>query len=348
MDLRAMGLLVTGLVATFCAMPVAAETTRYGAIVHDDALAHVLTLDREITRATLRDFETALEAHQPSLLVLDSPGGRINASLAVARAVREAGLDTVVPQGAECASACAFLFIAGTRREARGRLGVHQFTSDLDRSEPINATEADTQDTVADILATLSAFDAPAEMFVAMFATPNHSMHWFTRAELSDSGLTTGDRFDNDLNAWSKLRLASRDRDRDRDEASDPADASHGCRGPARPRCTPRRGTVVRLRHGNRRDRPACLRRRTAGDAGPGAGGAGRPPGPADDADECGKVPAGTPGLVNGARRLRRRCAVPGTGLFLPVEKARILTRHTGRLRAGQPDIRLAPAARAR
>ena len=235
MVLRAMGVLVAGLAATLCATPVAAETTRYGAIVHDDALAHVLTLDREITRATLRDFETALEAHRPSLLVLDSPGGRINASLAVARAVRKAGLDTVVPQGAECASACAFLFIAGTRREARGRLGVHQFTSDLDRSEPINATEADTQDTVADILATLSAFDAPAELFVAMFATPNHSMHWFTRAELSESGLTTGDRFDNDLNAWSKLRLASRDRDRDGDRASDPADTPADIAGlPAR------------------------------------------------------------------------------------------------------------------
>ena len=61
-------------------------------------------------------------------LVLDSPGGSVNAAFALVDAMDRVGVFTVVPDNALCASACAsILFASGVRREVigTGRLGFH-------------------------------------------------------------------------------------------------------------------------------------------------------------------------------------------------------------------------------
>lgn len=183
-----------------------ADATRYGDFRHDSAMPHVLMFRGDIGRSTLRDFREATKAHQITLLLLDSPGGRINASLDLARMIRARQIATAIPDGAECASACAFLFVAGARRQAEGRLGVHQFTSEDESRRSVARTEAETQATVARIVTLLTDLGAGPDFFMAMFRTPNSGMHWFSPAELNDKNLVTGDDFAPELAAWRAMR----------------------------------------------------------------------------------------------------------------------------------------------
>lgn len=189
-----------------------AEITRYGAFVHDSALPHVLIFRGEIDRQTLRDFRAALRAHEITLLLLDSPGGRIYPSLALASQINARGLATLIPPDAECASACAFLFVAGTKRQAEGRLGVHRFTSEDDTRDSVSRVEEDTQETVAAIISLLTEQGTAPRFFIRMFETSNSSMYWFSPEELAEEGIVTGDSFAGEIAALERLDAAEAER----------------------------------------------------------------------------------------------------------------------------------------
>lgn len=74
-------------------------------------------------------FLTALdEAGEVGTIALHSPGGQVVAALAMGRAIRERGLDTLVTAGASCNSACPNLLFAGVERSVSRRawIGLHQ------------------------------------------------------------------------------------------------------------------------------------------------------------------------------------------------------------------------------
>lgn len=204
-------LLIAALALAFALSPARAEVTRYGAFSHDSAMPHALIFRGEIDRLTLRDFRAALSDHDLTLLVLDSPGGRIFPALTLASRIRTHGLSTLVPPEAECASACAFLFVAGVKRHAAGRLGVHRFTSEDFTRATVANIEDETQETVSRIISLLSGQGTPPVFFVRMFETPNSGMYWFGARELAEEGLNTGDSFDEDLAALARIRLAAED-----------------------------------------------------------------------------------------------------------------------------------------
>jgi hypothetical protein len=64
---------------------------------------------------------------RPLTLLLESPGGQLDAGFALGRSVREEGMRTVARY--ECASSCASIFLGGTERiiwGARAAIGLHQ------------------------------------------------------------------------------------------------------------------------------------------------------------------------------------------------------------------------------
>lgn len=83
-----------------------------------------------ITAGTAERFDAFLEEAGESLsaLYLHSPGGSVSDALAMALAIRRAGLDTIVPAHGYCASSCPLLLSGGQKREAGNRswVGVHQ------------------------------------------------------------------------------------------------------------------------------------------------------------------------------------------------------------------------------
>ncbi|MGP6085845.1 hypothetical protein [Antarctobacter jejuensis] len=100
----------------------------------------------------------------------------------MAYAVREAGLRTVIPDGAVCHSACSYLFLAGVDRSAQGELGVHQLASN---SDSLRAGQV----ALADIMSAFDDFGVNGAVVNKMLLTPANSMYVFDSGEMTDLGL---------------------------------------------------------------------------------------------------------------------------------------------------------------
>ncbi|MCB1331907.1 MAG: hypothetical protein KDK28_21630 [Maritimibacter sp.] len=107
-----------------------ARAARYSLTPADDGRSLVFAGSFELG-ATVR-LAAALAAH-PGVteVVLDSAGGNIYAARGVSQLIRDRAVDTLVR--AECSSACTVAFIGGTGRRLApgGRLGFHQYRSDV-------------------------------------------------------------------------------------------------------------------------------------------------------------------------------------------------------------------------
>lgn len=135
----------------------------------------ILFFEGEIVSGqTVSSFRRAVRQGDVSFLVLSSPGGDLIEGILFAETVRDLGLNTVVPDGADCASACSFVFFAGIERSLYGRVGVHQF-----RTESGNSDEALTQWTAGEVIQVLNGFDVPRIVFEKMLQTLPEDMYWF-------------------------------------------------------------------------------------------------------------------------------------------------------------------------
>lgn len=175
------GLVLAGILA-FAPTGAGAETiSDYAPFYYDTARPQVLRLDGEINVRTPLGFNQMLRLNpRITTLELNSPGGSVYAALSIAPVIRDAGLTTVIPAGAKCFSACAYLFFAGVVREAGGQLGVHQVSA---------ANLASGQFAVGDIVAALDEFAVPAEVLVKMLQTPAEDMYVMEPAEMDQLGL---------------------------------------------------------------------------------------------------------------------------------------------------------------
>lgn len=123
--------------------------------VEDQGL--VLGLVGLITAQSVADFLNITRNRDIALFVLGSPGGDLDAGIAIAELVALRGLVTQVPEEASCASACALIFFAGKERILDGRLGVHQFRTVASSLQD----EGTTQARVGRLLELLNSFDTP-------------------------------------------------------------------------------------------------------------------------------------------------------------------------------------------
>ena len=93
-----------------------------------------LTLDGEtavlhgtITPAVVAEFAQQTRDHAVRGLVLDSPGGNVEAAMLLGDMVHARGVATRVSAGDMCASACAYVFLSGNERSvgAAAKVGMH-------------------------------------------------------------------------------------------------------------------------------------------------------------------------------------------------------------------------------
>ncbi len=145
-----------------------------------------------------REFRAFLqrEAIQPGALVmLDSAGGNLLQGLKLGLHIRRGGLSTVVQrydetrgafiQGGDCASACAYAFLGGSRRYVPlgGRVGVHQFS--FPSTPVLRSDTSEIQHLVATLVSYLAAVDASPELVLQALRTPPDRMRWLSPQELS-------------------------------------------------------------------------------------------------------------------------------------------------------------------
>lgn len=95
----------------------------------------VVALQGEVTQSANLKFSDVIKrakaqgCTRPLILLLESPGGSVDAGLELARTVREEGMRTIARY--ECASSCANIFLGGTERVlwgSRAAIGLHQIT----------------------------------------------------------------------------------------------------------------------------------------------------------------------------------------------------------------------------
>lgn len=161
-----------------------AQTEIYGDnIYHVSETAGTLYVIGEIGSANDFELRRALRDHNISTIVLNSPGGSVFGGLSLAGIVGDRELRVYIPEGAVCASACAYIYFAGSERRAYGDLGVHQFASSAtDTPVQLGDAQQQTQAITAEILGFLREFDTPAFVAERMFRSPE--MYWFTPSEL--------------------------------------------------------------------------------------------------------------------------------------------------------------------
>ena len=137
------------------------------------------------------------------VVLLSSPGGRLDQGLIMGDVVRARGLTTMVGaldaegrvRASYCASACVLVFAGGVVREAfpGSALGVHQFTTEAPKDADFRRdVVADTQKTTGIILAYMTKMGISPSILQAMSAT--RDIRWLSEKETLDLKLAT-DRF---------------------------------------------------------------------------------------------------------------------------------------------------------
>jgi hypothetical protein len=95
----------------------------------------VLLAEGRIDDNLIPRLQQAIENFQGDEIWLRSPGGNARIGNQAGRIIRENNLQTRIPQGWACFSACNFLFMGGTARfvDEGGLFMVHMFTHTSDR-----------------------------------------------------------------------------------------------------------------------------------------------------------------------------------------------------------------------
>ena len=147
-----------------------------------------ISVSGEIASGDEAAFHTLLAQAPTALVVLTGPGGRVVPALAIGREIRAYGLQTLVPAGGSCASACALIWLAGTRRmlASQARLGLHALST---RQGTGSASETHAfDDVLVRYLTELGyAFDATA----TIVNTPSSLVRWYDPIELNANGIAT-------------------------------------------------------------------------------------------------------------------------------------------------------------
>ncbi len=176
--------LVASLATTLMTQFAAAETSNYGSISHHDELPKVLFLLGEVKSGDSFELRRAMRDHEIELVVVASPGGNLYEGLQIASILNDRGVSTYIPEGTNCESSCAHIFLGGRNRMALGEIGVHQFYSggeSADEKSRKDITTSATQYTTSDIIGIMNEFDTPPFVYEKMFGTDE--IYYFRGAE---------------------------------------------------------------------------------------------------------------------------------------------------------------------
>ncbi len=124
---------------------------------------------------------------------LNSPGGALEDAMAMARLLRERGLDTEIADGALCASSCPLVFAGGKHRAVaeKAAVGVHQFYAASETNAGPEQVMADAQVTTARISRHLASMDVDPALWLHALDTPPRALYYFTPDEMARYRLVT-------------------------------------------------------------------------------------------------------------------------------------------------------------
>lgn len=165
-----------------------------------------LRLDRDVVedRPTLRltgnvapgDADRVIDAlaeARPEIVALDSPGGSVRDALTIGRALREAGLDTLVGAEAVCLSSCPYMLAGGPDRTVHpeGIVGVHQHYFGANSVLPAFMAVEDIQRGQGEVMAYLEEMGIDLRLMQHALLTPPGEIYVLVPTELAEYRVTT-------------------------------------------------------------------------------------------------------------------------------------------------------------
>lgn len=179
--------------------PVEGETTGEPMVFVRQAGSSDISAIGRIDPGTAGQLEAFLsgEGEGATVLHLHSPGGSVLDAIAMARTIRAAELETVVPADGYCASACPLVFSGGARRSAgqNAWIGVHQvYAAEVEsavRERDVDRSISDIQSTSADAQDLLIEMGVDPRLWIHAMRTPPRELYVLTPEELSEFDLVT-------------------------------------------------------------------------------------------------------------------------------------------------------------
>ena len=150
-----------------------------------NAQAHRNDLSIRITGVigpgTYHRFMDELRRKQPSVVMVDGPGGRVLEAMMIGTEIRRRGISTVLPGNHSCASACALIYLSGAKRYIgpQASIGLHS-AANHGRDDESGTTM---------MARYLSGMGVPSAIVKKMAATPSSGIRWLTAAEQRTLGL---------------------------------------------------------------------------------------------------------------------------------------------------------------
>jgi hypothetical protein len=151
----------------------------------EDERGDVIVIEGELVAGDEVAFAKASRSLDDAVVVFNSPGGDLTPGLEIGLAIRELGFDTLVPDGFECASACALAWLGGDTR-AMGDdayVGFHAAYIEVGR----RAQETGAGNAV--IGAYLHELGLSYDTIFFLTSSPPESMYWLTFDDAAELGI---------------------------------------------------------------------------------------------------------------------------------------------------------------
>jgi hypothetical protein len=139
------------------------------------------------------DAYLASLADPPDAVAINSPGGGVDAALAIGQIIRDRGLDTHILSGMICLSACPYVLAGGVERQVsrNGAVGLHQHYYDTPGYLPVFFAVEDIQRSQGEAMAFLIAMGVDPAIMVHALTTPPDDIYVLVENELLESGFAT-------------------------------------------------------------------------------------------------------------------------------------------------------------
>ncbi|CAN5489965.1 hypothetical protein BH10PSE7_BH10PSE7_33180 [soil metagenome] len=160
--------------ATFTSIP---ETKR---------LPPAIVVQGELELGDEKKFKALAMSLDDGAIVFDSPGGSVAAGIEIGKAIRLMEYTTVVPKGAQCASACAIAWLGGSHRLMSDNysVGFHAAYREVQGSSPTESGAAN-----AVVGAYLSQIGLGQKAIYYLTSAPPQSMEWLSFEQASLYGI---------------------------------------------------------------------------------------------------------------------------------------------------------------
>ncbi|MDX3809346.1 hypothetical protein ACXIUS_24280 [Bosea thiooxidans] len=183
--MRAVLTWVFALVAITLSFPGPSDAADISAIPGTNGGPAIILVRGELATGDDKAFANVALVHSSAVVLFDSNGGLLLPGLEIGKAIRLKGFATVVPEGFQCASACALAWLAGTPRllSPSGRVGFH--AAYLEENGKLMPTATGN----ALVGAYLNQLNLPTSAVIYITSAPPEGMRWLSLGDAQQNGI---------------------------------------------------------------------------------------------------------------------------------------------------------------